>query len=471
MAKQDQKSKVVFEPSLELINPYSAGIDLGSKEHYVGVFSTQERPKSACVRSFSTHTEGIGEMASWLKSCGVKTVAMEATGVFWLSVYEMLEQQGFEVCLIHAKYVKNVAGRKSDVQDCQWIQQLHSYGLLSNAFVPSDKVRELRSYIRHRLNLEDTKMSCIHRIHKALDMMNLKVHYHITDMVGVVGLQILRAIADGQTDANNLSEFHIKQMKASKEELRKSLEGNYRSEHVFALKQCLSAFDFYESQMLECDQQIEQVLLLLTEGFIPPTNENENQEGSHIEENDSSDLWHRPKKYARKNNYRFDVKSYLKELVGVDLTQVDGLQENTILTIIAETGLDYSKWKTAKHFTSWLRLAPQPKVSGGKTRGHFSTQTNNRANKAFRLAAWAVKASKSALGAFYRKIRAKKGSPHAIKATARKIATIFFHMMTTKQEFVKQSAEEFEEKYQQYQLSLLNKKATKLGFVLQKMDD
>jgi transposase len=339
---------------------------------------------------------------------------------------------------------------------------------LSNAFVPSDKIRELRSYIRHRLNLEDEKMTCIHRMHKALDMMNVKVQYHIADMTGVVGLKILRAIAGGQTDAAFLSEFHVKQLKASKAELYKSLVGNYRLEHVFALKQSLCAFDFYERQIIECDQEIEHVLLLLTEGFIPIQADSQNQEES---KEVGSEQWHRPKQsHSRKNNYRFDVKSYLKELTGVDLTKIDGLQENTILTIIGETGLDYSKWKTAKHFTSWLRLAPQPKVSGGKKMGYFTTQTNNRATKAFRLAAQAVKASKSALGAFYRKIRSKKGGPQAVKATARKIATIFFQMITTKQEFIGQSADEFEEKYQQYQLNLLTKKATKMGFVLQKME-
>lgn len=457
MAKQQKK---VPKGKLAHINPYAAGIDLGAKEHYVAVSEGLVAEGQPAVRRFGADTEGLRQMCEWLKSCGVDKVAMEATGIYWLGAYEWLEGGGFEVSLVHAQHVKNVAGRKSDVSDCQWIQQLHSYGLLSKAFVPSDKVRELRCYVRHRNTLEQEKADCVRRMHKALDMMNVKVHHLVTDMTGIVGMNILRAIAGGEADSARLCEHHVKQLKSTKEELRRSLEGSYRAEHVFSLKQCLSAFDFYEGQMAECDQQIEQVLATLTEGVVP-------SEGTGPKEGDG---WLRPKEaYARKNEYRFDAKWYIKEVTGgVDLTKIEGLDENTVLTILAETGLDMGKWKSHKHFASWLRLAPQPKVSGGKVVGHFRPKTKNRATQAFRMAALCVRASKSALGAYYRKMKARKGPAIAIKATAKKIATIFFVMLSKGEQFVKQSAEVFEETVKKRMIAKLAKQAEKLGLVLLK---
>lgn len=460
MVKQRKKSP---KGKLPHINPFAAGIDLGAKEHYVAVSEDLVAAGQSAVRSFGADTEGLRQMCQWLKSCGVDKVAMEATGIYWLGAYEWLEGGGFDVSLVHAQYVKNVAGRKSDVSDCQWIQQLHSYGLLSKAFVPADKVRELRCYVRHRNTLEQEKADCIRRMHKALDMMNVKVHHLVTDMTGVVGLNILRAIGAGETDSTKLSEYHVKQLKSTKEELRRSLEGNYRAEHVFSMKQSLAAFDFYEGQMLGCDQQIEQVLAALTQGIMP-------EEKTDVPGHRS---WLRPKEtYARKNEYRFDAKWYIKEITGgVDLTQIEGLHENSVLTILAETGLDMGKWKSHKHFTSWLRLAPQPKVSGGKVVGHFRPKTSNRANQAFRMAAQCIKASNSALGAYYRRLRAKKGPAIAIKATAKKIATIFYVMLSKGEQYVKQSTEAFEETLKKRMITKLSKQAEKLGFILQKGEE
>jgi len=458
--------KSVSKPvgGLTVLNPNAAGIDIGSMEHYVAVGGHLVGPGQPTVRPFGADTEGLRQMCQWLRSCGVDKVAMETTGVYWLGVYEMLEQEGFEASLVHAKYVKNVPGRKSDVGDCQWIQQLHSYGLLTRAFVPADKVRELRCYVRHRNTLEREKADSIRRMHKALDMMNVKVHHLVTDMAGVAGMGILRAIAAGETDSGKLSGHHVKRMKATKEELRRSLEGNYRAEHVFSLRQCLSAFDFYEGQMGECDQQIEQVLAALTEGVLPEVGTGDGGEGGG---------WLRPKEaYARKNEYRFDAKWYIKEMTGgVDLTEIEGLDENTVLTILAETGLDMGKWKSHKHFTSWLRLAPQPKVSGGKVVGHARPKSSNRANQAFRMAAQCMKASQSALGAFYRKMRARKGPAIAIKATAKKIATIFYLMMSKGEQYVKKSAESFEETQRLRLVRKLSRQAEQLGLVLQKGEE
>jgi len=449
---------------LTVLNPNAAGIDIGSKEHFVAVGRHLAVPGQPTVRSFGADTEGLRQMCQWLRSCGADKVAMETTGVYWFGVYEVLEQEGFEASLVHAQYVKNVAGRKSDVSDCQWIQQLHSYGLLSKAFVPADKVRELRCYVRHRNTLEREKADSIRRMHKALDMMNVKVHHLVTDMAGVAGMAILRSIAAGETDSGKLSGHHVKRMKATREELRRSLEGNYRAEHVFSLRQCLSAFDFYEGQMAECDQQIEQVLAAMTEGVLPTGGTGDDEDGAG---------WLRPKEtYARKNEYRFDAKWYIKELTGgVDLTQIEGLDENTVLTILAETGLDMGKWKSHKHFTSWLRLAPQPKVSGGKVVGHTRQKTSNRANQAFRMAAQCLKASKSALGAYFRKMKARKGPAVAIKSTAKKIATIFYLMLSKGEQYVKRTAESFDENHRKQMERKLAKQAGRLGFFLQKAEE
>ncbi len=457
------KEKQTFSSRLEILRPNAAGIDLGSKSHYVAVSPSKVEAGKSSVSHFSSDLLGLEEMAAWLHSYGVQSIAMETTGIYWLSVYEYLEQAGFEVCLVHAAYVKQVAGRKSDVSDSQWIQQLHSYGLLSSAFVPADKIRELRCYVRHRENLERDKSSCMLKIHKSLDMMNVKIHHCLSDMSGVIGMNILRSIAAEQTDLATLSAFYTKQIKASEVDFQRALAGNYRAEHIFMLQQNLASFDFLAAQMANCEVKIERVLSLLVEGELPPEAPTERKDNT-----ETNDLIRPKEKYFRKNQYRFNLKWYLQTLIGVDLTQVDGLEESTVLTIIGETGIDFTKWKTANHFTSWLKLAPQPKITGGKRVGHFRTKMKNRANQAFRVAALAVRNTKSALGAFYRNMRSRKGPAFAVKATARKIATIFYEMITKKTVYQHITDELYLQQIEEKKISRLMKQAKKLGFSLQK---
>ena len=300
------KVKQKVEQELSVIRTNTAGIDLGAKAHYAAVSKLRVSEGESSVASFSSDLEGLRQMVEWLKSHGVESIAMEATGIYWLSVYEYLEQAGFAVCLVHAQYVKQVAGRKSDVSDSQWIQQLHSYGLLSQAFVPADKIRELRCYVRHRRNLEQEKSESMLKIHKALDMMNVKVHHCLSDMSGVLGMKLLRLIAGGETDLNVLSSFHIKQLKSSKEEFRRSLEGNYRAEHIFMLVQGLAHFDFLAAQMSESDIMIERVLSYLTEGELPPSEEETDTEAPKNKEN--SHLIRPKERHFRKNQYSFNLK-------------------------------------------------------------------------------------------------------------------------------------------------------------------
>lgn len=440
---------------LEKIRLDAAGVDLGAKEHVVAVGEHVVGQGESQIRSFATHTQGLNELTSWLLSLEIGTVAMEATGIYWMGLYEALEQAGLEVCLVNARHLKNVSARKTDVIDAKWIQELHSYGLLRPSFVPEQIFRDLRSYVRQRESLKQEKSRAMMHVHKALDMMNVKVHHHLSSMDGSVGMNILRAITQGQTDSRILSAFHTKQLKVSREELEISLRGNYRPAHVFALTQALARFDFSCQQMEACDQRIEGLLAQIAEGLdsLP-------EKGHPL----------RPvKKKSRKNEYAFDLRSYLKDLVGVDLVAIDGLRENTILTIISETGLDLKEcWPTDKHFTSWALLAPRVKVSGGKKIGHFQVKSVNRVNEAFRLAAYGLANSKSGLGAFYRSVRARKGTKVANKATARKLAVIFYHMVTKKEEYRQTSQYDYEERNQARRIKRLKKQASQLGFELRK---
>lgn len=384
-------------------------------------------------------------------SLGVDSVAMESTGIYWVNLYDVLESRGLKVCLANARYVRNVPGRKSDVSDSEWIQQLHSYGLLSGSFIAEGKIRALRAYVRQRETLEKQKATQLNLMGKSLQLLNIKLHQVTSNLEIQVGMNIIRAIVAGERDVEKLAVFRHPQMKASPEDFKKSLHGNWRAEHLFSLKQALTFYDFIKEQMLLCDKEIERTLGEINTGY-------------------GDESWVKTK-LVRQNEYSFDVKSYLKEIAKVDLTQIKGLDEKTVLTILAETGIDLGKWKSAAHFTSWLGLAPRSKKSGEKIIGHFKQSVANRANQAFRMAAWALNTSKCYLGvgAFYRKLAARKGSLTAVKATARKVAVIFWNMMCKKTEYQPHSQSEYEEKYQRLQLKKLEKQAAKLGMKLQKV--
>jgi transposase len=443
---KEQKKKKRANQKLLIMNPKVAGIDVGASCHYVCVGNLSEES----IRRFGTFTQDLEALADWLVSLGVESVAMESTGIYWVNLYDTLESRGLELCLANARYVRNVPGRKSDVSDSEWIQQLHSYGLLSGSFIATGKIRELRAYVRQRENLEQQKSMQLNLMGKSLQLLNVKLHQVSSNLEIQVCMKIIRAIVDGERDAKKLADHRHPQMKASKEDLEKSLAGNWRSEHLFSLKQGLTFYDFIKTQMLLCEGEIEGVLQEMNQ---------KNMVSSQ-----------RPKQtLVRQNDYHFDVKNYLKEITGIDLTKIDGLSEKTILTILSETGSDLSRWKTAEHFTSWLGLAPKMKKSGEKVIGHFKQSVANRANQAFRMAAWALTNSKSYLGEFYRKLAFRRGTLTANKATARKIAVVFWNMMCRKTDFIPQSQHDYEEKYKQKQLLKLEKQAAKLGLVLQKL--
>lgn len=441
---------------LKVVNVQAAGADLGSKAHYVALDPTLAGAGAANVRVFAAHSAGLQDMVSWLRGYGITSIAIEATGVYWMGPYESLEEAGIEVCLVNARHLKNVKGRKTDLGDAQWLQQLHSYGLLSSSFVPEQVIRDLRSYVRQRSNKEKEKSRAMHHIHKALDLMNVKVHHYIKNMDGVTGMKILRAMVGGQTDAGQLAGMHSKRLKVSRQDLHRSLEGNYRAAHLFSLRQALEHYDFAEQQLRACELEIEKTLSLLVTG---------EEVAEPIEEPI------KPRKgKGKKNDYEFDVQHYVTELTGVNLTAIDGLGASTVLDLISELGLDLeSKWPTSRHFTSWLRLAPQVKISGGKHLGHYQVKGANRAHQAFRLAAQGLANSKSGLGAYYRKMRSRKGGKVANKATARKIAVIYYHMMTKKEDYRKSTAAEYEAKYQAKRMNRLKNEAKALGFDLRKI--
>jgi transposase len=431
---------------LAILNPNVAGIDVGASCHYVCVGALAEES----VRRFTTFTQDLEDLADWLVSVGVKSVAMESTGIYWVNLYDVLESRGLEVCLANARYVRNVPGRKSDVADSQWIQQLHSYGLLTGSFIAEGKTRELRAYVRQRENLEKQKAIQVALMGKSLQLLNIKIHQIASGTELQTSMNVIRAIVLGERNPKVLAAFRHPQMKASPEEFEKGVQGNWRAEHLFSLKQALTMYDFVKGQMIECEREIEKTLGEINGGL-----------------GDES----RPKsKRVIQNDYSFDVKSYIHEIAGVDLTQIRGLDEKTILTILSETGTNYSKWQSAEQFTSWLGLAPKPKITGEKIVGHFKHSVANRANQAFRMAAWALNSSKCYLGSFYRKLSSRKGSFVAIKATARKVAVIFWNMMTKKTEFETHSQEEYETKYKDRQLKNLERMAKKLGMTLQRAD-
>ena len=433
-------------PKLEVTNPNAAGIDIGSASHYVAVPADRDDQP---VREFKSFTVDVHKLADWLDACGVDTVAMESTGVYWIPVYEILERRGFTVLLVNARHVKNVAGRKSDVLDCQWLQQLHSYGLLRGAFRPADQVCVLRSLSRQRAMLLRLQARHIQHMQKALVQMNIQLANVISDVVGETGQKILRAIVAGERDPYALAGMKNVRIKASEEEIAQSLRGNWRDEHVFALKQALELFDFYAKRVADCDALIEQQM---------------------IELHQSDRLPGKARKKSNRNNPKFDVRTRLYQMCGVDLTRIDGIDVCTAMTVLSEVGVDMSKFPTAKHFAAWLGLCPGTKISGGKVLGSKTQKCANKTAQALRQAASCLKNSQSALGAYYRRMCAKMDKPKAITAAAHKLARLIYSMITKGEEYVDQGQAYYEERYRQRVEINLRRKAEMLGLRLVPME-
>lgn len=452
MKKKNRKKE---EKDFEIKNPKAAGIDIGSSLHMVAV---SEQIDVKPIREFGTTTQDLKEILNWLQSLGITTVAMESTGIYWIPLYDILESHGIEVCLVNARHLKNVSGRKSDVADSEWLRKLHTYGLLNPSFIPDELIRELRSYVRQRESIESLKAIDLTKIGTVLHSMNIKLHNIVSSLEGVATMNIIRAIAAGVHNPDDLLTYWNKQMKSSREEARKALEGNYKGDNIFILSQSLSSYDFHKSQMLECESKIEEVLQQMSALSV-------HKKDLSINLNITGN---KKKRKARKNEYNFDAVEYLKQITGVDLTKVDGFDVNTILSIIAEVGTDLSKFKTSKHFIGWLRLCPNPRISGGRIIGYKRNTTSNRAAKSFRLAAQSLHSNKSYLGHFFRKIAYKRGNPVAIKAVARKLAIIFYHMLTLRQEYKKINIEEMKKRNDNLIIKNLEKKANILGYNLVK---
>lgn len=429
--------------ALSLTHPNAAGIDIGSASHFVAVAPDRDDEP---VREFKSFTVDLIALADWLAACGVDTVAMESTGVYWIPLFELLDARGFKVLLVNARHVKNVSGRKSDVLDCQWLQQLMSYGLLSGAFRPADAVCALRALSRQREMLLKSQARHVQHMQKALTQMNIQLANVISDVVGETGQKILRAIVAGERDGNVLAAMKNVRIRASHDEIAKSLQGNWRAEHLFALKQALALFDFYTSQLAECDQEIEAQLESLAVHQGSPA---------------------KGKKRGRARNApKFDLRERLFQMCGVDLTRIDGIDVTTALVVVSEVGADMSRFATAKHFTSWLGLCPGTKITGGKVMSGKTKRCANRAAQALRLAAAALRTSRSALGAYFRRLCSRMDKPKAVTAAAHKLARLIYTMLTKGEEYIDQGQDYFEERYRQRVLHSLSVRAEKLGMKL-----
>jgi transposase len=436
----------------EIVHPNAAGLDIGAAEIYGCVPPNRV---GETVRHFGTCTPDLKRLADWLVANQVDTVAMESTGVYWIPVFEVLEARGLKVYLVNARHVKHVPGRKSDVQDCQWLQKWHAVGLLSASFRPDAEMCALRAYLRHRATLLANRAAQVLHMPKALHQMNVQLDQVLTDMTGETGMTIVRAIVGGERDGLILAQWRDPHCKSSPETLAKALTGTWKPEHLFVLKQSLELYDVYTQQVATCDAQLEQQYATMRPRWTGAT-----------EPLSTAASAQRRRKRKNKNSPPFDVDAALYRLTGVDIAAVGGIGPVLAQTILAEIGTDMSKWATDKHFASWLGLAPHNDISGGGVLRSRTLPTNNRAGQAFRQAAVAVSRSPTALGAYYRRKRAQGGPQFAQVATAHKIARMVYHLLKYRVQYVEMGAEEFEQKQRERDVVALRKKAAKLGFQL-----
>jgi transposase len=440
-----QESSSLFER----IQPNAAGIDCGEKSHFVAVPPDRDAQP---VREFRTFTADLQRLAQWLVRCGVKTVAMESTGVYWIPVYEILEQHGLEVVLVNARHVRNVRGRKTDVSDCEWLQQLHSVGLLRASFRPAASMVPLRSYLRERAILVGEAAARIQRMQKALTQMNIMLHTVISDLTGATGLKIVCSIVAGQRDPEVLAAHRDVRCRASRKEIVAALSGNYRAEHLFSLRQNFAAYQFHLEQIAQCDTAIEALLNTLAaqqpqpSSALPPPRRKTNPKG------------HEP---------RFDIRTPLHRLTGgADLSQIDAIGAQAALQLVAEIGTDMSRWPSAHHFTSWLTLAPNNKVSGGRLLSSRTPPSANRAAVVLRRCAMSLTQTPTALGAFYRRLAVRVGKAKAITATARKLALLVYRVLAGELIYQDPGADAYHQLNRNRELKSLRKRAKLLGLDL-----
>jgi transposase len=446
------KTPTAASAPLGVVHPHAAGLDIGKHEIWAAV---PPAPGRETVRAFGTFTPDLQALADWLAACGITTVAMESTGVYWIPIFELLEAGGLDVYLVNARHLKHVPGRKSDVQDCQWLQQLHSFGLLRASFRPEAEMVALRAYLRHRAMLIEHRAAHIQHMQKALLQMNLRLTQVLADLTGTTGLAIIRAIVAGERDPRHLAARRDRRCQRTEPEIAKALTGSYRPEHLFALGQALALYDAYTTQLAECDRQLAQQYAALKPRYDP----------------DDPDAPLGPDEKINthaKNAPPGDVRRELFKRVGVDLTRVPGLHVSSVQALLAEIGTDMRKFPTVKHFCSWLGLAPHNDITGGKVKRSRTLPTHNRAGQVLRMAAQSVGRGQSGLGAYYRTQKARLGAPSAIIATAHKLARIVYSMLKDRQPYQPLTKEVFAQQRRDRELRELEKRAAHLGCRLQK---
>jgi transposase len=435
--------------TLEVVHPDAGGIDIGNEAHYVAVPPQRD---SQPVRRFGCTTAELKEMAAWLKQCRIRTVAMQSTGVYWTPVYDILEEAGLEVYLVNARETKNLPGKKTDGQESQWRMKLHTYGLLRNSFRPPQEIRRLRTYWRQRDDLVQSAGRHIQRMQKVLTPMNVQLANVISDLSGVTGQAIVKAILRGERDPRALAALRDVRVKASEEEIARSLEGNWQEDLLFVLQQEQDGYEFCQKQMAECDKRLEQYLKERPDRSAGASLPEETRQGRC--------------RHKKGNAPQFGLREALFRMTGVDLTRIDGIGVMTAATVISEAGWDMSQWPTEHHFVSWLRLCPDNKISGDKLIGKGRLPTTNRLTQAFKMAAGTLLRSHSYLGAQFRRLRSRLGAPVAIKAMAAKLARLVYRMLRYGMQFVDKGAWFYEQKHRQRQISSLKRKAAEFGFQL-----
>jgi transposase len=446
MPTKRRATKTKPGPMLHCLQPNAAGVDVGATQIYISVPPDRD-PEP--VRCFPTFTADLHDAADWLQSCQIDTVAMESTGVYWIPFFQILEAKGFKVFLVNARHVKNVPGRKTDVEDCQWLQYLHTVGLLRASFRPEQAVCNVRSILRHRDSLVQMASVHVQHMQKALNQMNVQLHHVISDITGVTGTEIIDAILQGERDPYKLAELRDGRIKATAEKIAKALVGDYRREHLFTLRQSRAAYRSYQQLIAACDIEIQEYLAAF---------ESKIDTAAHPMAK-PKDL-HKP----RRNEIRFDLRSELYRIFGVDLTQIPGINALTAHTLLAEVGPDLSRFANASAFASWLGLCPDNRISGGKVLSVQTRIVKNRAAGALRMASQSLHRSKSYLGEYYRRMRAKMGTPKAITATAHKLARIIFHLLSTRQPYDETIFSKHEKQHLRRKEIKLRNHARDLGF-------
>lgn len=430
-----------------LVHPRAAGVDVGDRSHFVAV-PADDLDQPPVVRRFETFTRDLYALADWLSEHRITTVALESTGVYWIPLFEVLEARGLTVCLVDTRRLKSVPGRKTDVRDCQWLQQLHSYGLLQSAVRPEQQVVCLRTYLRQRDMLVRYAAQHIQHMQKALQQMNIKLSTVLSDITGLTGMSILDAVLQGERDPMVLAQLRDPRCQQSSEAIAKALEGHWREDHLFELRQAVTLYRAYRQMVVDCDREIEAAL-------------------QKLPDQSSDQTWPARRKAPKRNpnSPRFDARKLLFEKTGVDLTEIDGIDANTALKIISEVGTDLSRWPTVKHFVSWLCLCPGNKKSGGKILSARSRRSSNRAAGALRMACQGLGRSKSALGAFYRKMKSRLGAPAALTAAAHKLARRVYAMLIQGTRYVDIGQDAYEQ-FAERQLVSLKRRAKQLGYLL-----